>query len=83
MKSESDALDQFSLQKAQYVITAFQDNPVAIKIAKRKQLELMDWTTEEVDSAMQAYEQQQPVVPQDGMPQIEQPLKDSEIMQQQ
>jgi hypothetical protein len=86
MKSDSDALDQFSLQKAQYVITSFQDNPVATKIAKRKQLELMDWTTEEIDSAMQVYEQQQvaPMIPpEEGGSKIEQPLKNSEIMQQQ
>jgi hypothetical protein len=35
MKSESDALDQFALQKVQYTLANFQENPVATKIAKR------------------------------------------------
>lgn len=80
MKSDSDAMDQFVLQKTQYVLNSFQDNPVAVKIAKRKQLELMDWTTEEIDSAMQAYDQQQmPMQPQDR----QQPLTNQQVMQQQ
>ena len=53
MKSESDALDQFALQKTQYTIANFQNNPVALKIAKRKQLELMNWSDDEIDQAMQ------------------------------
>ena len=57
VKSDSDARDQFMLQKTQYVLNAFQTNPVALKIAKRKQLELMDWTTDEIDQVMQAEEQ--------------------------
>lgn len=72
MKSESDALDQFALQKAQYAIANFQDNPVALKIAKRKQMETLDWTTDEIEQAMQIYEnpqmQQQPQVGPDGEP---------------
>ena len=85
MKSDSDALDQFMLQKTQYIINSFQDNPVAIKIAKRKQLELMDFTSEEIDSAMQFYDtqqqQQQPPVQTDKP--IEQPLTNQQIMKQQ
>lgn len=59
MKSEQDALDQFALQKVQYTIANFQDNPIATKMAKRKQLELMNWTSDEIDQAMQFYEQPQ------------------------
>jgi len=70
MKSEADALDQFALQKAQYTIANFADNPVALKIAKRKQLELMDWTTDEIEQAMQFEDQkmQQPQNPMGGDP---------------
>jgi hypothetical protein len=57
MKADSDARDQFLLQKAQYVLATFQNNPVATKIAKRKQLELVGWTTDEIEQAMQAEEQ--------------------------
>jgi hypothetical protein len=57
MKADSDARDQFMLQKAQYVLATFQNNPVATKIAKRKQLELVGWTTDEIEQAMQAEEQ--------------------------
>ena len=57
MKSDADARDQFMLQKTQYVLNAFKDNPEAIKIAKRKQLELMDWTSDEIDRVMQMEEQ--------------------------
>lgn len=55
-KSESNMLDQMILQKSQYVINNFQNNPVAVKIAKRKQLELMGWTSEEIEQAMAAEE---------------------------
>ena len=57
MKADSDARDQFMLQKAQYVLSNFQSNPAATKIAKRKQLELMGWTTDEIEQAMQGEEQ--------------------------
>lgn len=53
MKSEKNALDQYSLQKSQYVLSNFQDNPVALTIAKRKQLEIMDWDSDEIDQVMQ------------------------------
>jgi hypothetical protein len=59
MRSEKDSMDQFDLQRVQYTIANFQDNPVATKIAKRKQLELMDWRADEIDQAMQFYENQQ------------------------
>lgn len=58
IKSEKDAKDQFALQKSQYVMQTFQDNPVAINIARRKQLELMGWESEKIDEAMAFYENQ-------------------------
>jgi hypothetical protein len=68
MKSEKEALDQFLLQKAQYVIANFQDNPVALTLAKRKQLEIMGATQDEVDQAM-AFEEQK----------YNQPVTDAEV----
>ena len=64
IKSEKEANDQYSLQKAQYTIQNFMDNPVATKIAKRKQLELMGWDSDEIDQSMAFYDQQQQM-PQD------------------
>lgn len=91
MKSDAQALEQFALQKAQYTLANFQDNPVALKIARRKQLELMDWTTDEIEQAMQFYDQpQMPTMP--GQEEdIEEPegqanglpFNDSMLMQQQ
>ena len=79
-KSDSDAMDQFSLQKTQYILTNFMTNPIATKIAKRKQLELMGWTTEEVDQAMQAEE----MALQTGASESPAaPLNNEQIMQQQ
>lgn len=88
MKSESSALDQFVLQKTQYTIQNFADNPVALKIAKRKQLQLMDWTQDEIDQVMQAEEQKMgiPSPFQDGKDVKGQatgrPFNNSQVMQQ-
>lgn len=58
MKGEAEALDQYSLQKSQYIIANFQDNPVALKLAKRKQLETLgNYTSEEIDQVMQFEDQ--------------------------
>lgn len=86
MKSESDAMDQFALQKAQYTIMNFQNNPIALKIAKKKQLELLDWTQDEIDQAMQAEEAGMvpPATPPEGA--VKSPVgafNNSQMMQQQ
>lgn len=88
MKAESDALDQFALQKSQYVLANFQDNPAASKIAKRKQLELMGWKEDEIEQAMAFYDNQQQQMPSEN--EIEEPegqatgrpFNDSQVMQQ-
>ena len=69
IKSEKEANDQFALQKATYVINNFENNPVAQKIAKKKQLETLGWSPEEVQEAM-AFEENtgQAPVPTDIMP---------------
>lgn len=56
-KSEKEKDDQKSLEKAAYVKNSFADNPVAMKIAKRKELELLGWKQEEIDQSMQYYDQ--------------------------
>lgn len=88
MKSEQDALDNFALQKVQYTIANFKNNPVATIIAKRKQLELMDWATDEIDQAMQFYEGQgQPQGEEGAPPQPTgqdggRPFNDQQLLQQ-
>lgn len=81
VKSEKDALDQFALQKEQYIQANFKDNPVAMKIAKKKQLELMGWTTDEIAQSMQFYEQaQQPPMEEGEEPTG--PFNNQQMMQQ-
>lgn len=68
MATERAATDQAGLQKSQYAIANFQDNPVALKIAKRKQLEIIGWDQEEIDQVMQAEEQKYGGAPRDVQP---------------
>lgn len=53
-KEEKDVASDFSLKQIQYVKNSFATNPVALRIAKRKELELLDWSKEDIDSVMQA-----------------------------
>jgi hypothetical protein len=75
LKSEKDASDDMDLKKLAYVKNSFQMNPVALKIAREKELELLGWTPEEIEQVMQFEEQAmgggQPMP--DQMP-VEQPL---------
>lgn len=57
IKSEKETNDNLSLQKTQFVQSSFAGNPIAIKIAKKKQLEILGWSSEEVEQVMQ-YEDQ-------------------------
>lgn len=87
-KSEQQALDQFLLQKSQYVIKNFQDNPEAKKIAKRKQLELMGWTQDEIDQAMQGEERMPIMQPNEEMEEVAGqanglPFNNQQMLQQQ
>lgn len=58
LKSESDKVDDLNLKKLQYVKASFQTNPVALKLAKRKELELLEWTDDEIEQVMQFEDQQ-------------------------
>lgn len=68
MKSEKEVDDRQSLQQLQYVKTSFKDNPIAMRIARRKELELLGWRPEEIEEVMQ-YEDKAEVAPtEDGAP---------------
>ncbi len=75
VRADKDMADQFALQKAQYVITNFQQNPTALRIARRKQLEIMGWDDDEINEAMAAEEMAQDMAMpmDDGTEQIETP----------
>ena len=78
VKSDSDAQDQFSLQKIQYVRQSFINNPIALKIADRKELELLGWTSDEIDQVMSAQEPQPQMMPDEGM---QPPQNNQQLMQ--
>jgi len=63
LKEEQDRNSDFDLKKLAYVKQSFIDNPVAQMIAKKKELELLDWSQNDIDQVMEVYEQpmQQPV----------------------
>lgn len=63
LKEEQDKNSDFDLKKIAYVRQSFQDNPVAQKIAKRKELELLDWSQDDIDKVMEVYDQPQQVMP--------------------
>lgn len=54
-QEQNDASD-FDLKKIQYIKNSFATNPMAIKVAKRKELELLNWSQEDIASIMQAEE---------------------------
>jgi hypothetical protein len=79
MKSEKDKADDFDLKKLAYIKNSFQMNPIALKLAKEKELKLLNWTPEEIQQVMQAEEQMlnpTPVTPVDG----EKPLLDKPLL---
>jgi hypothetical protein len=57
LKSEREANDDVEFKKTQFVKQSFIDNPVALKIAKRKELEILGWSEDEIEEVMQAEEQ--------------------------
>jgi len=78
VKSEKDQADDIELKKVAYIKQSFQNNLVAQKIAKRKELELIGWTPEEIDEILNAENVQQPLVMAQQLPvdtPITQPIK--------
>lgn len=53
LKQEKEAENTLDLQKLKYVENTFQSNPVAMKIAKKKELEILGWTPEEIKQVME------------------------------
>lgn len=68
VESEASAADDFDLKKIQYIKNSFMNNPVAIKLAKQKELELMGWTSQEIESIMAAENPTQPLNTQQDAP---------------
>lgn len=68
VESEASAADDFDLKKIQYIKNSFANNPVAIMIAKKKELELLDWTEEEIASVMALENPQAPLNTQQEAP---------------
>jgi hypothetical protein len=67
LNTEKTANDDLELKKLAYVKNSFQTNPVAMKIAKRKELELIGWSEEEIEEILQAEGQQAQTMPAMGM----------------
>ena len=58
LKSEREQNDDVEFQKLQFIKQSFATNPTAVRIARRKELELLGWDPDEIDEVMQAEEQQ-------------------------
>lgn len=61
VESEKSMADDFDLKKLQYVKNSFANNPIAIQIAKKKELEVLDFTDDEIEKIMSAENPQQPL----------------------
>ena len=57
LKSEKESNDNVEFQKLQLVQQKFVNNPVAQRIARRKELEILGWDPDEIDQVLQAEEQ--------------------------
>lgn len=57
LKEEQDKVDDLTLQKLAYIKNSFANNPIAMKIARKKELELLDWDQNDIDEVM-SYEDQ-------------------------
>lgn len=75
LKEEQDKNSDFDLKKLAYVKQSFQDNPVAIKIAKKKELELLNWSDNDISQVMQVYDQPQMPMQGQQMPVQGQPMQ--------
>ena len=59
--ADKSMADDFDLKKLQYVKNSFMNNVTAINIAKKKELEILDFTADEIESIMSAENTQQPL----------------------
>jgi hypothetical protein len=58
-KSEKEEKDDNEFRKLQFVKGSFQNNPIALRIARRKELEILGWDPDEIDEVMALEEQNQ------------------------
>jgi hypothetical protein len=58
LKSDKEEHDDMEFQKLQFVKQTFQQNPIAQRIARRKELEILGWEPDEIDEVMSIEEQQ-------------------------
>ncbi len=80
LKAEKEAADDMDLKKTQFVMASFPDNPAALKLAKKKQLEAIDWSDDEIEQVM-AFEDQKAQMPQNIDPETGEPLPVEQTMQ--
>ena len=74
VEAEANAADDFDLKKIQYIKNSFANNPKALMIAKKKELELIGWTEEEIASVMALENPQAPLnTPQEAPSQVNNP----------
>jgi hypothetical protein len=59
LKSDKEEHEDMEFQKLQFVKQSFLNNPAAMKIARRKELEILGWEPDEIEEVM-ALEGQQP-----------------------
>lgn len=74
VEAEKSAGDDFDLKKIQYLKNSFMNNPTAVLLAKKKELEVVDlFTPEEIESIMVAEGQQPLNVMQDAPSDVNNP----------
>lgn len=73
IKADKEANNDLEFKKLQYVKTSYINNPVAQQISKKKELEILGWTADEIQQVLDA-EMQAPVDP--AMAEMEQPLQE-------
>jgi len=74
VEAEANAADDFDLKKIQYIKNSFANNPKALMIAKKKELELIGWTEEEIASVMALENPQAPLnAPQEAPSKVNNP----------
>lgn len=74
VKADKEANNDLEFKKLQYIKGSYINNAIAQAIAKRKELEILGWTPEEIDQTLQAEMPQQPVVADQMMMDQEQPV---------
>ena len=62
IKADKEANNDLEFKKLQYVKSSYVNNPVAQQLSKKKELEILGWTSDEIEQVMNA-EMQAPVDP--------------------